>query len=535
MTGGVATVSAAGCDCAPFVRAAAMPVEAAGLLSHAPARRWCDSVLGAADRYRHVLLAATGLLYLLAFNGQWLIEPDSALYLTLARNIARGDGYVYHGLAHNVVYPGLPYSLAALFRLIPSQAIVGCDLLILICGWAALALTYRLMLLAYDRPTAVVVTVLTGLAHEYFRYCYEIMPEMPFLAGVMAVLAGHEALTLADRPARWWDWAIFAAGVVIVINTRPMMMPLLGLWVVATAWNSGRLRRGVATPVVLGVVALMLIFFWYEPRHPFTTTTVSYERIAVREIVHLPGRWRQVLTNLKDLLGKSAVRAVLGTPLEYPLLSGLFSAAILGAGIALGRVRPLWGMWVAATVAKLALFYSHDRYLVPVLPLLMFGWWRFMCRVSIRLPGLWGNGVFAILLAATVVPNIAETGVIVVQQHLQPFITHYRDGRLAGMAAMAGELDRRTGAGDLILAPPETSRALTFLSDRIVLEPGDPIAPAAGERVFVLIGDRTTTVAMEEWLARWHVVRCGEPLVSLPGNAVGLGAMSLCDGRVDSK
>ena len=62
------------------------------------------------DQHRRQLFLCLAALYLLGFNGQWQIEPDSALYLTLARNLARGLGYTYHGAPQNLAFPG---SLAA--------------------------------------------------------------------------------------------------------------------------------------------------------------------------------------------------------------------------------------------------------------------------------------------------------------------------------------------------------------------------------------------------------------------------------------
>src|SRR4051794_17315874 len=47
-------------------------------------------LLAWADAHRLKLFAAVLALYLLAFNGQWRVDADSALYLTLGRNLAEG-------------------------------------------------------------------------------------------------------------------------------------------------------------------------------------------------------------------------------------------------------------------------------------------------------------------------------------------------------------------------------------------------------------------------------------------------------------
>jgi len=77
-------------------------------------RPLCLELLKALDRWRGYVFAAIVAIYLLGFNGQWLIEPDGGLYLNLARNLARGRGYTFGGVVHDTVYPGLPVALAGL-------------------------------------------------------------------------------------------------------------------------------------------------------------------------------------------------------------------------------------------------------------------------------------------------------------------------------------------------------------------------------------------------------------------------------------
>jgi len=80
----------------PGAAATSVPAEAPVRLSTP------DRVLAWADSHRRKLLAVVILLYALGFNGQWRMEPDSALYLTIGRNTVvtprfspRGDRLVY--------------------------------------------------------------------------------------------------------------------------------------------------------------------------------------------------------------------------------------------------------------------------------------------------------------------------------------------------------------------------------------------------------------------------------------------------------
>src|SRR5256885_16682902 len=77
--------------------------------------RASDLLLAWADRRRYWLFAAVIVVYLAGFNAQWRLEPDSALYLSIGRNLAEGQGYTFHGTPHRLAYPGLPLIIPGIF------------------------------------------------------------------------------------------------------------------------------------------------------------------------------------------------------------------------------------------------------------------------------------------------------------------------------------------------------------------------------------------------------------------------------------
>src|SRR4051812_15754141 len=52
-----------------------------------------DRLLIYVDLLRYWILGFTLVALLAGFNGQWRPEPDSALYLTIGRSLAVGQGY----------------------------------------------------------------------------------------------------------------------------------------------------------------------------------------------------------------------------------------------------------------------------------------------------------------------------------------------------------------------------------------------------------------------------------------------------------
>jgi hypothetical protein len=158
------------------------------------APRLSDNVLAWVDRHRRSLFAIVLLVYLAGFNPQWRLEPDSALYLSVGRNLAEGKGYTFHGKAHHLAYPGLPILFSGLFKAFHSPQNGPAQVLLFLMGLGALGLVYRLFRLQADRPTAVIVTLGVALTRLFYRYSFELLSDLPFLLGVLMFLVGYEAV-----------------------------------------------------------------------------------------------------------------------------------------------------------------------------------------------------------------------------------------------------------------------------------------------------------------------------------------------------
>lgn len=477
---------------------------------------FCQIILDLADRLRKPLFIAIVAAYLLGFNGQWRMGPDSGLYLNLSRSLATGNGYTYHGIRHETVYPGLPLALAALQRLFPSHLIFAADAFILACALAALALVYRLILLAYDRPTAIVITVGVAFTHEFFRYSFEILTDMPFLAGVMAVLAGHEAIFGSpSRRGKWWDWALLIIGLVVVVSTRPTMIGLLAAWIIALIFTAIS-RRNWRVAVVPAVLCLVTVAFFllFDPRRlPGHNPAGMYEQYAFHQLTHDLSRELRTtaLGNLRDLLEVSGARAVFGMDLMYYCLNVIFGAIALLAGVALIRRHPFWGLWVTITLLTLILLISDYRYILEILPLLVIGWWNLLRSINLRLPRRLGNSVFTILLLLGTVLNVSQVVAFIVHQRARPFLADYQGGEFQPYVEIARKIPKFTTGQDVILCPTKLARIMTFLADRTFSEPNELIAAAPGH-LFVILDPKDADY--RRWLAAMNVSPQGDPLAT---------------------
>ena len=488
-------------------------------------RRWSGVVADWIFAHRQAAWALVLLSYFAAYNGQWQMTPDSALYLSLGRNIATGKGYTYNGAPHDMVYPGLPYVLAGLYRILGSDAkvIAAADFLILVAGLLLIGATFRMVRLAFDRTTAHVVALGLAGVHELYRYCYTILTDIPFLLGVMAFLAGHEAIFgKPDRRGRWYDWGLLLVGLIVAIAMRPNMIGLLAVWMGVLVWTAVRERAHRAAALwAIGLAAgLGLLFVLLDPRHALSgSASSSYEHTLLIDFTRNFSHRITVdaVANLRDLLGVTAARAAFGMPWGFWGVNAVLGIMALAAGLALFRVRAMWGWWITVTIATLILIVSHDRYMLQISPLLVLGWWRFLVWLNRRLPLPIGNWVFAILLATGLLGNTLQLGNIMLRQHLRPFYAYYAGGDYFGYPQMAKDIVALAGPNDVVVCRTRRGRVLTFLSRRPILEIIDPMPGNFSTSPPLILFDADDS-GFSDWLAANRLTLDKTPLASFKRN-----------------
>lgn len=487
--------------------------RSAGPALEPPAAALSDRVLALADRHRYKLLIGMVAIYLLGFNAQWRIEPDSALYLTVGRNLAEGHGYSYHGQSHHLAYPGLPLLFSGIFKLFGTGTLLPSLLVMMLIGAATLALTYRLFLLYAGRPTAVLITFGVGISRLFYRYCFELLSDMPFLLGVMAFLAGFEAIFHpksegsgtagpAWRRARWFDWALLIAGLGTAIAMRPSMWALMFAIVLALGWSTirGGIRLRHALPIAVAILAADIVFWRLDPRHGANGSMGQYEDALVEITFAHVGTLLHTLifNNIPKLFEGTLSQTLFGARLG-PGLSSLAGAGVIVVCATMLRDRPLWCMWVAMTfVMMLVAIEPLDRYFLETFPLMVFAWWQGLRWVNVRLPQLRfgrrrvsrraADWIFAGLFMLGGTTNLLRVGEFVVEQRRPHFLNSYKEGRYASSDRVARLLHDRVGEDGCVITTAKFARILTFLSQRNVAGPSEPMRPGWSERpVFVLM------------------------------------------------
>lgn len=486
--------------------------------------RWSDRVLHLGDRYRVPIFVAIVLIYLAGFNGIWRPEPDAALYLTVGRNLAEGHGYTYHGEPHLLAYPGLPWLWALVYLIVPDHAMLAAHGLMLLMGFATLAVCYRLFYLHVGRSMAVWMTLGLAISRMFYRYCFELRSDVPFLLGVMAFLAGFEAIAyprstseLPDakpRRAQPFDWLLMVGGLGFAVVMRPTMWALLGAAIFATGrlLFLGRKRWALAGVVI--VAAMALAFLRLDPRRVGNTSQWGqYEQAVLQVATHGDGLARKVFTeNIPGLFEPAASAALFGLDLGIGL-NTLGSVVAIAIGLSLFRYRFLWGMFYLCTVLMMIAVLPLDRYFLAVLPLMVYGWWRFIVWVEGKLPGRWGTGAFVALLLLGSGTNVAKVAKWIFEQHQKPFLETYKAGRFVHYPELGERMQREISEDSWVVSPFKSDRVVTFYSRRNVVEPGgiDPLKLrllADVDRAYVLNPDEES---VRRWLAD-TTLKLGEPL-----------------------
>ncbi len=435
-----------------------------------------------ADHYRHWCLAGAFLLLIIGFNGQWRPGPDSAIYSTIARHLAEGRGFTHPMGLEGVASPGLPYLIAATFRLFGADVMWPAVTLMFLFAAGTLALTYLWMRLHARRGVAVIVTVLLAINSTFYRYSLDVLTDIPFLFGVMLLLVGHELTERADR-REVMGWILIATGMGVMAAFRLVFVVVAGALMVTLLVKAIRQRQWRRLAAAVLVLAIPVLIRELDPRSTDSTGLVKKEsEIVHRLVTTLPDMLRRaVMENLPDLLSDIAPTAMLGNQIDGQgiILDGVITIVAFTAGLMLIRRRMLWGLMVLFFLIQWLLFLPDVRYFLPILPILIYGWWRFSCWVAlVMMPDRMGRFLASFLLVLYVGMNLGRAVGFVIEQRSVPLMVHYRRGHYEGVTELGHELRRLTAPDAWVVTPEKWLAIMTFASDRRTASgPWQPLPP----------------------------------------------------------
>lgn len=419
------------------------------------------------DRRRYALFAVLLAVYAAGFNGQWRVGPDTANYATIARNVAEGNGYTHPQGFEQHVHPGLIYLMAACFKLAGSDTFWPAVLVIELIGLATLVVIYRVFSLHAGRPVGVLITLMVGLAHRFFILSMELLNDVPFLFGLMVLLGGYERLT-QQRGKTAVNCAIMVFGLACTAAFRIVFLNVAAALLIMAAWRAWRSphRRRY---VVLGLAAVLVlvVFRLLDPRLESTGQLLPREQLIVDQLwTRLAETLTRTLPHNAYLLFEDvATYGMFGNNLG-PVVSSVATLAVLGTAVMMARRRPLWGLLVALFVLQWLLFLPGDRYVLAILPLLAFAWWRMAEWLTRRVRGVHGQRLALVLLAVWIGMNAGRVAGDVADQRARPFLEHHAEGFYANADAFGRLVRDAVKENEVVLTPRKLGAPLMFWSRR---------------------------------------------------------------------
>lgn len=403
------------------------------------------------DRQRMRLWALIAVLYAAGFNGQWRIGPDSAIHVTLARNLAEGTGYTHPTGLENTVHPGLAYLTAVAFKLFGVDRFVAIDALMLLTAVGVLITTFWVVRLRIDRPTAVVVVCMLAVNELFFRYGYQVLTDMPFLLGLMLGLLGLE-LCRRTGTARWVGFALLPVSLFVMASFRSVVLTVVAAGVVAAIYHClhspGRNQKAAVLSIPL-LLAGLLLTGWLAGG-----MAILRDGGKALNLVGGPSvgeTLRHIFDNGVTLFTENMPEALFGVDLG-PWAGAPLGIAAAVLGVALVRTRPMWGMLVLVFVVQWLLFITVRRYSLTILPLLALGWWRLGGWLETRCKPDAAHWIVIGLLVLWFAPNVVKLGAFIIEQRARPFLASYEHGRYTAIKAVAEELLQLSQEGDLVIA-----------------------------------------------------------------------------------
>lgn len=467
---------------------------------------WCE-------RHSRILFGLIVLIVLAGFNNQWLIGPDSALHLNIGRNLAAGLGYMHPDGLHKGLNPGLAYMTALGFSLFGPDHLLTSHVINVGLGGIGLALTYWLFRLHCDRGTAILITALLGTNENYYHYLYILLADLPFAVGVLLSLVGYERIQ-KESPRVWFGVLLISVGIVFMAAFRSVVLLFVVALVLAMLIDLVRAKRIKALAVsILSLAMVILLARLWDPNlsHPFQFSAdeqIIYERFTAELPQTLKHVW---YTNLPLLLNEVTAETVFA--LDFGRIASVcLSLAVLGCLflMAIDRKRALWFILPALLIPQWLAFFVADRYFLPLMPLLIYGWWWAATKLEHLLPRRIGRPTVVVMLVVLVVPNLIRVGRFIQIQRSPDFITAYSHGQYPSAVKLGDWMSRSLDSNALIISNRSHAQILSFLSGRHVSAPWRVQAPLPEEIYLV----EPLDIHGRRWLAR-HPYTIGPALVTI--------------------
>lgn len=475
-----------------------------------------EEALRADVRYWLVGLAILGVAYALLHNDKLVSGPDTSYYISVARNVALGKGYVFNGAVVGRAPPLWPAVLAMGMKVSASFGFLNWLPMIFLLG--GMSVWYWVLRRLADGRWSLTAMVLAGIL--FFTYTASMQLRTEALFSLVFSLAVLVAMQIAEGKRLWWRAAVLIVLCMVMVSVRWAGM---AAWVVVGAALVSGKRPIRMSQLVVASLSLLATIGTFGMTRLVLLNLPQPERTWQIEVgkrgPKIPDEDTEGTVKMQTLLSKKGITGTslsilnsgkwMSSVMWMPMYMGIAHNAvgivtnIIGWGLILLCALTAWRdgkvgqwIWVGAFLYCAAMAFRmrvpNPRYLVPVAPLLVLGIMRGLEHLR-DAQSPW-RGLWKFLLGAFVVSVLLVNGVLwgidVWINHSSNFYGRYRAGETEKLI-QSGDYMRERGVKDGQIAVSvfylnlgrqrpngEGLRSMILLTDRAVR--GAPAA-CAGE------------------------------------------------------
>ena len=372
-----------------------------GLPCAGDAHRICPALPAPVGRSRDramvvVVFLAIAVLYVASVPGVWSMKSDSAVYMTLARSLARGEGYTFNRGPYGRYPPVFPVMLALVYSTL-GENIWAMQALVALTGVGAMAAAFALIRERSGTRPALAIVILAATCTWFWTYSSQhIVSEAPYaFFSLIALWLAERALRSPRFAALKWLLAVGVATVAVYTRMPGVALipALVGAALLARGqhWAPRQRWMAAAAAAVIGSLAALvwIVRAWaFGPGQTYTTMVLSAGNRPLTDFVD----------RLQLRLSEWAATPLSWSYRETPWAAGLAILCVLllpGFVIGLRRFRSAAEFYLGAYFILMVLVggnTSHERYVVPVVPLLLYYGYLSVSALSAWLSEKLGKG-----------------------------------------------------------------------------------------------------------------------------------------------
>lgn len=342
------------------------------------------------------LVVILGGAYALLQNGYWAAGPDTSFYISVARSLALGRGFVFNGGAVARIPPGWPMLLAGAMRI--SGAFGFLNLVPMVCLLGASVMWYWILRRIAPPRRAFQAVLLSGFVYSWYTSSIQLRSEAFFCLVLCGAIL--TALAISEGKAQAWRITLLILLSILAVNIR--YAGIAGLAIIAGALLSGQRRLAfsrqlVALMLTIGLTAGSFAYTRYILEHVLPPKSAGGEvrahddydqREEKPAMVAIVGHGGPLVYIVQALFAGQWTADVLWMPFHIGVTSVPIALAVNAFGWFLLVVYFAYAWRLARSFQFLLLgaaLYSgaiiarwsvvNPRYLVPVAPLILLGVW----------------------------------------------------------------------------------------------------------------------------------------------------------------